>query len=62
MPTFARVVLGVLLLVAAFCVFPAVAAGERPEAQWAYLLIDGAVGLASVAGACWLLWPRRQHA
>jgi hypothetical protein len=63
MPKFGRKTLAVvLLLVAAGCVFQAVAAGEFPEAQWAYVLIDGVVGLASLLGAGWLLGPRRPHA
>jgi hypothetical protein len=56
-----RIILAVLLLfVAAFCVFQAVAAGEMPEMQRSYWLIDGIAGLASVSTACWLLWPRKR--
>ena len=63
MPIFGRVVFAVvLLLVAAGCVFQAVAAGEFPAARGAYVLIDGVVGLASLFGAGWLLGPRRPHA
>jgi len=58
-PAVRIVIAALLLIVAAFCVYQAIAAGEMPEAQRAFWLIDGIVGLASVWGACWLLWPRK---
>jgi hypothetical protein len=58
-----RTVLAVLLLLVTLgCVIQAVAAGEFPEARWSYWLIDGTVGLGSMAVAVWMLWPRRTHA
>ena len=60
MPTFVRIILAVcLLLVSAFCVYQGIAAGEFPESRSAYWLIDGIIGLASLSGACWLVWPMR---
>ena len=60
MPTAVRMILAVLLLlVAAFCVYQTVAAGELTESRWTYWLLDGIIGLASLAGACWLLWHKR---
>jgi hypothetical protein len=62
MPTFVRMFLAVLLLlVAAFCVYQAIAAGEFPESRGTYWLIDGMIGLASLSGVCWLLWPNRSY-
>jgi hypothetical protein len=59
MATSGRIVSAVvLLLVATFCVYQAIAAQES-GAQLAYWLIDGVVGLACVVGASWLLWPKR---
>jgi hypothetical protein len=51
------------LLIAAFCVFQAFAAVEDPDPQnrRVYWLFDGIVGMASLAGACGLLWRRRSN-
>ncbi len=62
LPTSVRRILAVLLLlVAAFCVYQAVAAGEFPESRRIYWLIDGTIGLASLSGACRLLWHTRSN-
>jgi hypothetical protein len=58
--TLVRTVFAILLLLlAGFCVLQAVAVGDVPDERRDYWLIDGTVGLASVVGACWLIWPRR---
>ena len=60
MANFIRMILAVfLLLVAAFCVYQVIAGGESSESRWAYWLLDGIIGLASLAGACWLLGRKR---
>jgi len=51
----------VLFLIAAFCIYQAIAAGEI-EAWWSYWRTDGIVALACVIGACWLIRPMRTQA
>jgi hypothetical protein len=55
-----RIVIAILLFcVAAFCGFQALAAGEMPEVQRSYRLLDGFIGLTSFSAASWLMWPRK---
>jgi threonine/homoserine/homoserine lactone efflux protein len=69
MPTSARMIFAVffrmifavlLMLAAAFCVFQAFAAGELSDPR-VYWVIDGIIGMATLGGACWLLWPVRSN-
>jgi hypothetical protein len=58
MATSGRIVSAVvLLLVATFRVYQAIAARES-GARLAYWLIDRVVGRACVVGASWLFWPK----
>jgi len=43
------------LLIAAFCAYQALAAGELDGGRESFRLIDGAVGIASLFGTGWLL-------
>jgi hypothetical protein len=63
-PSIARILLSViLLLIAAGCVYQAVAAREAPRSQWwAYWTIDAIIGIPCLLGAGWLLSSRRTHA
>jgi hypothetical protein len=55
-----RIVIAILLFfVAAFCVFQVLAAGEMPEAQRTYWLLDGFIGVASFSAGCWLIQRRK---
>jgi len=50
----------VLLMIVCACAFLAVAAREAPpDSWWAFWSLYGAVGLACLVGAVWLLWPKR---
>jgi len=64
MPIIARILILVfLLLIAAGCVYQAVAAREAPRDQWpTYWMIDAALGIPCLLGAGWLVWPRRTRA
>ena len=54
-----RIVSAALLLgLVAFCVFGFLAAAEMPDTAGLFQFLYGAIGLALLGTAGWLVWPR----
>jgi hypothetical protein len=61
MAQLARILVAFVLIgVAAFCVFGFLASAEIPSNANVFRIGYGAIGIASLAGAGWQLWPRKR--